>query len=155
MTTATATYRIVPAPKFSGMIDFDCAICEYETLKRPVFLVGPAGVFAAGTGCAAKLLYGDDSARSKRLVTNAFESETIKARQADELIAERKARYTLALAEFTADKSGYSPALESCRTTYWSCKRALGLDLEAAPLNFPEFMAAVAETGEIPNMEGT
>lgn len=50
------TYRIVSAPKFSDMIEHDCADCGHESLTRPVFLAGPAGTFAVGTGCAARLL---------------------------------------------------------------------------------------------------
>ena len=50
------TYRIVSAPKFSDMIEHDCADCGHESLTRPVYLAGPAGTFAVGTGCAARLL---------------------------------------------------------------------------------------------------
>lgn len=156
------TYRIVAAPKLASQYEFDCQVCEHESLKHPVFLEGPAGRFAAGTGCAAKLLYGDDSARSKRLVRATFDTEMFKAKQAAELAAERQTRYTAALAAFqkgkearangldvAVDSLGDVPALISARTTYSNWRERFE---STPPLNFPEFMAAIAETGEIPEM---
>lgn len=51
-----STYRIAPAPKLASQYEWDCALCGHETLTRPVFIEGGAGVIAAGTGCAAKAL---------------------------------------------------------------------------------------------------
>lgn len=50
------TYRIAEAPRFAGQRNWDCCRCDHEQLRRPVFLEGPTGVFAAGTCCAAIML---------------------------------------------------------------------------------------------------
>jgi hypothetical protein len=56
VTYMSNTYRIASAPKLASQYEWDCALCGHETLTRPVFIEGGAGVIAAGTGCAAKAL---------------------------------------------------------------------------------------------------
>ncbi len=50
------SYRIAEAPRFAGQRNWDCCRCDHEQLRRPVFLEGPSGVFAAGVRCAAIML---------------------------------------------------------------------------------------------------
>lgn len=53
---STTTYTITAAPKFAGMMTFDCADCGHQELGRPVFLAADGcGCIAVGTGCAARL----------------------------------------------------------------------------------------------------
>lgn len=59
-------YHIVPPPKNAQFHEWDCQVCGHETLSQPVFLSDGLAVIAAGTGCAARLLYGD--ARRARTV---------------------------------------------------------------------------------------
>ena len=56
MKSEQITYRIAEAPRFAGQRNWDCCRCDHEQLRRPVFLEGPTGVFAAGTRCAAIML---------------------------------------------------------------------------------------------------
>lgn len=49
------TYRITPAPRYAGMMSFDCARCGRVEVK-PVFLDGGEGSAPYGTGCAARML---------------------------------------------------------------------------------------------------
>lgn len=146
--TATA-YRVVAPPKFAGLQEFDCQLCGYESLVRPVFLAGPAGVIAAGAGCAAVALYGRCDAAAQHRVRLEFDAAAHQARVAEQLAAERAARYASALADFEADRAGYSPALESCRSTYWSFVRG---DWNGEHrMTFPAFLASVAAAGELPS----
>jgi hypothetical protein len=54
MNTA-ATYRRVDAPRYAGMMSYDCAECGHESLERPVFLAANGTIIAVGSGCAEKL----------------------------------------------------------------------------------------------------
>lgn len=54
---ATGTeYRLIDAPRSAFGKEHDCARCPAESLKRPVWLNGPAGAQPFGTRCAAILL---------------------------------------------------------------------------------------------------
>jgi hypothetical protein len=139
------TYSIAPAPKLASQYEWDCALCGHETLARPIFLATPAGnVIAAGSGCAAVALYGD-VARARK-VRNEFDAVTYAARQRDEMIAERIARYTAALADFHAGEDS-TPALISTRATYWATVR--GAWNGEHRMTFPAFLAAVASDGDL------
>jgi hypothetical protein len=52
---AATTYRRVDAPRYAGMMSFDCAECGHEELSRPVFLDAGGTTIAVGSGCAEKL----------------------------------------------------------------------------------------------------
>lgn len=57
MNEITNTYRLAVArPKGTAFTCFDCALCGYPEIAAPVFLIGPAGIIAVGSGCAAKAL---------------------------------------------------------------------------------------------------
>lgn len=136
----TTTYTIAPKPKHAEMREWDCILCGHETLAKPVFLVGPTGtVIAAGTGCAAKALYGDADNVTRRKVRNAYDLVQHKADEAESLRLERMGRYGRALADLAADS--WTADLRSTQRTYHGTSKAH---------TFPEFLAIVAETGEIP-----
>lgn len=141
------SYELVAPPKLSAFVEADCALCGHESLTRPVWLRGPAGVIAAGTGCAAVALYGNRSPRSQRLVRNEAEALAIIEAAAAAQRAERMTRYATALDEFRAGVD-YSLILQSCRTTYWGTVR--GLWNNEHRLTFPAFLAAVAADGILP-----
>lgn len=140
-------YRLTAPPALSAFVEMDCALCGHESLAHPVWLLGPAGVIAAGTGCAAVALYGDRAPRSQRLVRNEAAALAIIEAAAAAQRAERMSRYATALAEFSAGVD-YSPILQSCRTTYWGTVR--GLWLGEHRMTFPAFLAAVAADGNLP-----
>jgi hypothetical protein len=49
-------FRRVDAPKFAGMMSYDCAECGHPELGRPVFLAeGDGPAFPVGSGCAERL----------------------------------------------------------------------------------------------------
>lgn len=136
----TTTYTIAPKPKYADMIEWDCVLCGHETLSRPVFLVGPTGsVIAAGTGCAAKALYGDSDNVTRRKVRNAYDLVQHKADEAESLRLERVARYGRALADLAS--SNWTPDLISAQRTYHKGSKTH---------SFPEFIEIVATTGNIP-----
>lgn len=137
----TTTYTISPAPRFAGMRDWTCTRCGREEVK-PVFLAENGGrPMAFGSGCAAKLL-GREGAGRKVVDEAAAIQRADDARV--EMVEERKARYARALVDFRADPNRETPDLASARETY---HRSGGFTKLA--INFPDFMAAVAATGEI------
>lgn len=139
----TTTYRIAPAPKFAGQRDWTCVECGHEALKRPVFLTDGQTLIAVGTGCAAVLLFGRKDDQTIRQVRRDADAAQAAETAAEALRAERRARYTIALAAWTADDAG-APEVRSAVQTY---RRYGG----AAVLGtFPEFLARVAETGDLP-----
>lgn len=80
-TQTHARYAVVPAPKFAGMMEHDCACCGHEGLRRAVFLSdGGAGAAPYGPGCAAALLYGR---RDKRSVRRAVDAQSLADREAE------------------------------------------------------------------------
>lgn len=69
---------------------WDCAFCDFEELRRPVFLSGPDGLVAAGTRCAAVALgLVPASTRSESVAAKAL--RPLQAELADRLRAERAA----------------------------------------------------------------
>ncbi len=146
-TTTTSAYRIVPAPKHADMIEHDCALCEYERLRRPVFLAGPAGIIAAGSGCAAVALYGRKDSRTVRLVITEADRVALVELQAAEQRAERSARYGRAVEAFAADDDA-STDLISARRCYWSYVRHEWNGEHR--IGFGAFLEGVAQTGELP-----
>lgn len=149
MTTATSTsiWAQCPAPPRAGMILWDCHVCGAFELARPVFLTNGSTVIATGSGCAAVLVYGEATARTRRLVTT--EAATIEFRAAQDAAAavERRTAYTAALAAFRIGLEA-QPELVRARQTYWSTVRHAWDGKHA--LTFPAFIAEVAATGEIP-----
>lgn len=132
------------------MQEWDCQICGHETLKKPVFISGPDGnVVAAGTRCAAIMVYGREDASAQTRVRNEFDALAYKAKQEEELRAERLSRYTKALQQFRSDQDG-APELISVRQTYWSTVR--GVWGGEHRMKFPEFIQWVIDhQGELPD----
>jgi hypothetical protein len=103
----TTEYRIAPAPKHSGLVEWDCAICHHESLTRPVFIDNGSGVIAAGSGCAARalgLVPANHVGRLPAKVTNAMESEGRRLVVEAALVEERMESATRALDAFDCNR---------------------------------------------------
>lgn len=138
----TTTWKIAPAPRFAGMMEWDCHFCGHENLAKPVFLTRDGGaVVAAGTGCAAEALgitrY-QVAAKADALAAEAAAAEALRRQ-----IAQNKAR---ALEAYEADPNGDDPYLTAARQDF---RRGGGF---ARLGKFSAWLAAVAETG---NLEAT
>jgi hypothetical protein len=131
------TYTVVAAPKFAGMIAYDCAECDHTELKRPVFLSSGSGVSAYGSGCAAVLVYGRKDAKTVRLLNAEFELAQHKAIVAEEMASERREAYAIANASLIAGIDG-CPYLCRARTTW-----------KGRGLGFLAWVEMVAKTGEL------
>ena len=90
--TRTGTLTIVAPPKFWDEREWDCQVCERESLQHPVFLSDGR---VAGTGCAARLL-----GIAPQTVTRVRDQFAATGRQQDGATAARIARYAAALAEY-------------------------------------------------------
>lgn len=146
------TYRLAPAPRFADARSWDCALCEHRDLVRPVFLTGPDGLIAVGSGCALNALAPHrgrvPSDADRRTLYLDADRLTREARAIEDIRTERRARYAQALLEFDAVPNGgpdEAPALASCRTTY---HQAGGFP--TLGILFPCFLLAVALTGVLP-----
>lgn len=146
----STTYTIAAPPKGAMFTEYDCALCRHESLTRPVFLHSSSGgLIAAGSGCAAVALYGTRSAAAVTRVRKAFDAAAAAAADDEAGRVERQARYAAAAAEFAADRDAApSPALQSCRSTYWSYVRHTWAGEHR--MTFPAFLAAVALEGRLP-----
>lgn len=121
----------------------ECGCCTRAGLLHIVKLRHASGsVVWMGTGCAAVALYGDRKATTK--VAKAISATEHAAKVAEDLRTERQARYAGALAAFTAGDDAAVLA-SGTRKTYHSvgCRKVTGL-------TFPEFLAEVAASGELP-----
>jgi len=136
----TTAYTLADKPKNAELYEWDCLLCGHETLARPVFLAGPSGVIAAGTGCAAKALYGSADNVTRRKVRNAYDLIVFKSAQAEEMRVERMGRYGRALADLHANN--WTPDLISAQRTYHNTTKSVG---------FFAFLETVATTGDIPS----
>jgi len=139
MTTNT-TYEIVAAPKHSDFQISDCLICGHAELSKPVWLRSSNGVtFAAGAGCAAKAVYGDNvtANRTKARTTAAIVQTAVDT--AEEMATEVKERFAQALADFNAGVN-FSNELQSARVAFHAAK---------PKVDFPTFMATVVATGAV------
>lgn len=148
------TYRLAPAPRFADARAWDCALCSHRDLVRPVFLTGPDGLIAVGSGCAIRALVPDDTRpvtdADRRILYLDAGTLTRVARAEEDARTERRARYAQALREFADVPNGgpdEAPALASARTTYHQAGGypALGILL-------PHFLLAVALTGVLPEV---
>lgn len=140
-----ARYTITTAPKLASNYEWDCALCGHETLKRPVFLDNGAGVIAAGAACAAQAIYGDRAKADK--VRKAAEAAAYRAMADEAARIERRGRYSAALADFAADD--WTPELRSAQAAYRGTVR--GPWAGEHRMTFPAFIAAVAESGTLPD----
>ncbi|HLT70066.1 MAG TPA: hypothetical protein VKZ72_07860 [Acidimicrobiales bacterium] len=135
----TTTWKIVPAPRFAAMREWDCHFCGAEDLAKPVFLSRDGrAVVAAGTGCAAEAL-----GITRRQVVAEAEALVAEAEAAEALrrqVAENKAR---ALAAFEAAPNGDDPYLAAARQDYHRLGGFARLG------KFSAWLAAVAETGDL------
>lgn len=132
------TYRLTTAPKHASLRVFTCAFCGHDELGAPVFLAGPHGTIAAGSGCAAVALYGERTSATTRKVRNAADALAAAEVAAERERTERRAAYAEALATLEAD--GHSANLQTARRTYATLRPAL---------TFPQFLAHIATTGDL------
>ena len=143
MTTTTythSTYTVVARPKGAEFQEFNCHFCAYHSLTKPVFLKSAEGtIVAAGAGCAALIMYGYKS--ESRKVTRAFDLANFIENQNEEVRAELRVAATEALEAFNAG-IGYTPNLQRMRVNY----NKNGI---APTMNFHEYLAFVATTGEL------
>lgn len=133
----TTTYEVTAAPKNADMYAHDCLICGHSELSKPVWLRSSTGtVFAAGSGCAAKALFGNDLPKNVTKARNAYAQAQYEAEQAEQARTERMERFSRALADFEAD--AWTADLISAQRAYHATKPGV---------TFPEFIAQVAATG--------
>lgn len=135
----TTTYTIAAKPKNADMTEFDCHFCAHLDLAKPVFITDGSSVYAAGSGCAAKMVFGDDRPTYVAKVRKAAELMNYEVAQHEAVRTELMERAVKALADFNAGV-GYSPELQSMRVLFH--KNNTGE-------TFPEFMTNVATTGDI------
>lgn len=98
--------KIVAPPRFSWLREWDCTECGHETLRHPVFVDDGSGARAVGSGCAAKLL-----GLPTKSVTRQRDVALSDAQRAEEVRAERAAKYRQALAqwdEYGAESVGHA-----------------------------------------------
>lgn len=135
--TITRKYRLAHVKVGIGDV-FDCSLCDYPELEHPVFLTDGGRPFPVGTGCAAKLLGWERPER----VRKEYDAMQAEAEAQADIKAERRERYTAALAAFEAAEH-WDPALQSVRRTYHQLGGAQALG------SFPAWIATVTETGRI------
>lgn len=135
----TTTYRLVAAPKFAAMREWDCSRCGRAEVK-PVFLADAAGTAAYGSGCAA-LLLGRPRSSARKVVDEAAAIER-RAAEVEAMRAERMGAYTRAAAAFAA-REDEAPELLRARRTF----HALGGFASLG--TFPAWLARVAEAGDL------
>ena len=58
--------KVVSAPKLSKFHAHTCARCGHEELEKPVWLEGDGKIAAYGSGCAAVLLFGEDTKKNRK-----------------------------------------------------------------------------------------
>ena len=134
------TYEIVAAPKHSDFQISDCLICGHAELSKPVWLRSSNGVtFAAGAGCAAKAVYGDNVPTNRTKARSIAATVQAEADTAEEMATEVKERFAQALADFNAGVN-FSVELQSARVAFHAAK---------PEVDFPTFIAAVATTGTV------
>lgn len=135
----TTTYEIVPAPKNSDMYAHDCLICGHSELSKPIWLKSSNGtVFPAGQTCASIAVLGSAHPNAGTRVRRQAETIQHEADIAEEMRVERMERFARALADFESDN--WTADLISAQRTFHASKPSV---------TFPEFMAQVAQTGNI------
>jgi hypothetical protein len=135
----TNAYRLVAAPKFAAMSEWDCTRCGRAEVK-PVFLADASGVAAYGSGCAARLL-GRPASAGRKVVDEAAALDRREA-ELEAMRAERRDAYTAALSAFAVRDDEVAELLRARRTFHQAGGfEALG--------SFPSWLARVAETGEL------
>lgn len=103
----TTTYTVCKPPKYSQFIEWTCARCGHEHLGAPVFVTAGGPTLAVGSGCAAKLVYGEDADRRdieqvKRAAVVASVAVAHEVAHAAEMVA----AFTAAAAEMESDSWG-------------------------------------------------
>lgn len=103
----TTTYTVCRPPKFSQFIEWTCARCGHAHLGAPVFVTAGGSPIAVGSGCAAKLVYGEDAdRRDVAQVKRAAEVVAVEAKQEAAHVVEMVGAFTAAAAEIKTGEWG-------------------------------------------------
>jgi hypothetical protein len=104
MSHMSTTYTVCKPPKFAQFIEWNCARCGHLHLGSPVFVTSGAAVLAVGSGCAAKLVYGESAQTYHTTkVKNAAAEAAYQAKVEQAHNAEMLAAYAAAAAEMTGE----------------------------------------------------
>lgn len=103
----STTYTVCRPPKFSQFIEWTCARCGHEHLGAPVFVTAGGSPIAVGSGCAAKLVYGEDAdRRDVAKIKSAAEVVAVEAKQEAAHVVEMVGAFTAAAAEMESGEWG-------------------------------------------------
>lgn len=131
----TTTYTVCRPPKFSQFIEWTCARCGHEHLGAPVFVTAGGSPIAVGSGCAAKLVYGEDAdRRDVAQVKRAAEVVAVETKQEAAHAAEIVAAFTAAAAEIESGEWGM--ATGRVQKLYHADRNA-----DRTSLDFPTYVA--------------
>jgi hypothetical protein len=109
---------IVAPPASARWSSFDCQCCGHPELGAPVFVQLDGGqVIAAGSGCAARLVFGERTARTTREARKVATAAEAAAKSRRELAAVRLASKRCALEAWQAGRHD-EPALLMQRRTW-------------------------------------
>lgn len=138
----TTQYRLTAAPRHASLRQWDCHFCRHEALASPVWLLSESGAtVAAGTGCAARVLFGDAEPATVRRLRASVDEHRAAARAAAAEARSWQRTATAALEQFRAGRDG-APALGCARRAF----HARGGMPVLGP--FPTWLEQVATTGE-------
>ena len=103
----TTTYSVTRPPKYAQFMEWNCARCGHAHLGAPVFVTAGGSPMAVGSGCAAKLIFGQDAdrrdvAQVKRAAEVADHEARVEAAHAAEMLE----AFTAATAEMTSGEWG-------------------------------------------------
>lgn len=94
---------VVPPPASARWSSFDCQCCGHPELGSPVFVQLDNGqVLATGSGCAARLVFGERTARTTRMARVAASAAETLERSRQELEARRRQSKAIALEALAA-----------------------------------------------------
>lgn len=131
----TTTYIVCRPPKYAQFIEWACARCGHQHLGSPVFVTSGGSPIAVGSGCAAKLIYGEDAdRRDVAQVKRAAEVVAVEAKIAAEHAAEMVAAFTAAADEMALGEWGM--ATGRVQKLYHADRKA-----GSTSLDFPTYVA--------------
>lgn len=131
----TTTYTVCRPPKFSQFIEWTCARCGHEHLGAPVFVTAGGPTLAVGSGCAAKLVYGEDAdRRDVAKIKSAAEAVAVEVKQEAAHVVEMVGAFTAAAAEMESGEWGM--ATGRVQKLYHADRKA-----DRTSLDFPTYVA--------------
>lgn len=131
----TTTYSVTRPPKYAQFIEWTCARCGHSHLGAPVFVTAGGLTLAVGSGCAAKLIYGETAdRRDVARVQRAAEVAAVGADRETAHVAEMVAAFTAATAEMQSETWGM--ATGRVQRMYHADRKA-----DRTSLDFPTYVA--------------